>query len=162
MIGMKNRCIYIQFVPNKRHARFGVKKFELCDSPNAYVYHIELYAGKDFDIHHAEGQAFAVVDHLMRTLSLLSKGYKLFTDIFYTKPKLAQHLYQQKTHLCGTVRVEVPPAAAPRPQAVVPEHRLVLLEGRKEMRCYVCSTPQDRWRSRSWCPACKVGCHEQC
>ena len=26
MIGMKNRVTYIQFMPNKRHARFGIKK----------------------------------------------------------------------------------------------------------------------------------------
>lgn len=32
MIGMKNRCVYIQYMPNKRHACFGLKKFELCDS----------------------------------------------------------------------------------------------------------------------------------
>ncbi|KAK3751173.1 hypothetical protein RRG08_023931 [Elysia crispata] len=41
-------------------------------------------------------------------------------------------------------------------------NRLVLLEGKKEYRCYVCSTPQRRRRSRHWCPACKVGCHEKC
>jgi len=27
MIGMKNRCIYIQYLP-KRHCRFGIKKSE--------------------------------------------------------------------------------------------------------------------------------------
>ena len=103
MIGMKNRCIYIQFMPNKRHARFGVKKFELCDS-NGYTYHIELYAGKDFDIQHQEGQAFAVVEHLMRESNLLGKGYHLYTDNFYTKPKLAEFLFRNNTLLSGTVR----------------------------------------------------------
>ncbi|KAK3763566.1 hypothetical protein RRG08_056990 [Elysia crispata] len=41
-------------------------------------------------------------------------------------------------------------------------HRLVLLEGKKEYKCYVCSTHQRRRRSRHWCPACKVGGHEKC
>ena len=90
-------------MPNKRHAQFGVKKFELCDS-NGYTYHIELYAGKDFDIQHQEGQAFAVVEHLMRESNLLGKGYHLYTDNFYTKPKLAEFLFRNNTLLSGTVR----------------------------------------------------------
>lgn len=46
--------------------------------------------------------------------------------------------------------------------ARVAEHRLVLLDGKKEWRCHVCSTPQRRRRSRHYCPACNVGCHERC
>lgn len=306
MIGMKNRCAYIQFMPNKRHARFGVKKFELCDS-NGYVYHVELYAGKDFDVTHDEGQAFAVVKQLMEVSNLLQKGYRLFTDNFYTKVKLAEFLLENNTILCGTIRSnskDLPPnmtqklavgqtrywrknellaisfrekksqrknvlvlttghnsenitkqirgkvvnkpaaildynsymggvdlsdkkvyhLAAERPTrrywkknfqnfidmsivnahilynlrnpdnkmhrekfvieilemlcnydptptpgeqpagfvARVAEHRLVLLDGKKEWRCYVCSEPKKRRRSRHYCPACNVGCHERC
>ncbi|GFR84803.1 PiggyBac transposable element-derived protein 4-like [Elysia marginata] len=104
MIGMKNRCVYIQFMPNKRHARFGIRKFEVCDS-NGYVVQVRLYAGKDFDIHHGEGQAFGVVKELMTVSQLLNKGYHLHTDNFYTKPALAEYLLQHKTMLTGTVRV---------------------------------------------------------
>lgn len=100
MIGMKNRIVYIQYMPNKRHARFGIKKFELCDS-NGYVYHMELYAGKDFDIRHDEGQAHGVVMTLMRKSQLLNKGYHLYTDNFYTKPHLAEVLHQNDTYLTG-------------------------------------------------------------
>ena len=71
MIGMRNRLVYIQYMPNKRHARFGVKKFELCDG-NGYVVHVELYAGKDFSIHHEDGQAHAVVLSLMEKSGLLN------------------------------------------------------------------------------------------
>ncbi|XP_059165382.1 piggyBac transposable element-derived protein 4-like [Physella acuta] len=103
MIGMKNRCVYIQYMPNKRHARFGIKKFQLCDS-NGFIMHIELYGGKDFDVRHDEGQAFAVVRHLMEESKLLNKGYHLYTDNFYTKPALAEFLLEKKTLLTGTVR----------------------------------------------------------
>ncbi|CAL1532412.1 unnamed protein product, partial [Lymnaea stagnalis] len=96
LIGRKNRSVFIQYMPNKRHARFGIKKYQLCDS-NGYVFHIEMYSGKDFDIRHDEAQAFGVSN-------LLNKGYHLFTDNFYTKPKLAEYLYQNKTLLTGTVR----------------------------------------------------------
>lgn len=37
MIGMKNRVIFIQYMPKKRHARFGIKKFEICDSETGYI-----------------------------------------------------------------------------------------------------------------------------
>lgn len=42
MIGMQNRCAFIMYMPNKRHARFGVKKFEVCESKTGYVVHTEL------------------------------------------------------------------------------------------------------------------------
>ena len=103
MIGMKNSVVYIQFMPNKRHARFGIKKFEICDS-NVYVLHTRLYAGRDFDVHHDEGQAFGVVKELLMATQLLNKGYHLYTDNFYTKPALAEFLWEKKTLLTGTVR----------------------------------------------------------
>ena len=103
MIGMKNRVVYIQYMPNKRHARFGIKKFELCDS-NGYVLHVEMYAGKDFDVNKDDGLAHGVVMKLMREGQILGKGYHLFTDNFYTKPKLAEELFQHDTLLTGTIR----------------------------------------------------------
>ena len=104
MIGMKNRVAYLQYMPNKRHSRFGIKKFELCDAVSGYVLHVELYAGKDFPIHGDHGQAHAVVMDLMSKCHLLNKGYHLFTDNFYTKPVLAQMLSDADTMLTGTIR----------------------------------------------------------
>ena len=104
MVGMKNRVAYIQYMPNKRHCRFGIKKFEVCDSVSGYVMHVELYAGKDFPIRSDHGQAHGVVMDLMRKSNLLHKGYHLFTDNFYTKPALARALGNASTLLTGTVR----------------------------------------------------------
>ncbi|KAK7099673.1 hypothetical protein V1264_022751 [Littorina saxatilis] len=104
MIGMKNRCAMIQFMPNKRHARFGIKKFQLCDSANGYVCHVDLYAGRQLDVVYDEGQAHGVVMNLMTVCSVLNKGYHLFTDNFYTKPRLADVLSAVQTYLTGTVR----------------------------------------------------------
>ena len=104
MVGMKNRVTYLQYMPNKRHSRFGIKKFELCDALSGYVIHVEIYAGKDFPIQSDEGQAHGVVMELMRKSNLLNKGYHLFTDNFYTKPVLAQTLLDAQTLLTGTVR----------------------------------------------------------
>ena len=93
-----NRVAYIQYMPNKCHPRFGIKKFELCDATSGYVIQIELYAGKDFP-----GQAHGVVTDLMRKSDLLNKGYHLFTDNCYTKPALAEVLCRDGTLLTGTV-----------------------------------------------------------
>ncbi|GFN86475.1 PiggyBac transposase uribo2 [Plakobranchus ocellatus] len=41
----------------------------------------------------------------MQESQLLIKGYRLFTDNFYTKPKTAEFLFANKTALVGTVRV---------------------------------------------------------
>lgn len=103
LVGMKNRVIFIQYLPNKRHSRFGIKKFELCDS-NGYVIHVKLYAGKDLDISMEDGQAIGVVKYLLQESRLLQRGFHLFTDNFYTKPDLADFLVDNGTHLTGTVR----------------------------------------------------------
>jgi len=34
----------------------------------------------------------------------LNKGHSLFTDNFYTSPKLALYLHKRKINTCGTVR----------------------------------------------------------
>ena len=104
MVGMKNLVTYLQYMPNKRHSRFGIKKFELCDAVSGYVLHVKLYAGKDCPIRSDQGQAHGVVVDLMTKANLLNKGYHLFTDNFYTKPVLAQTLWDAGTLLTGTIR----------------------------------------------------------
>ena len=106
LVGMKNRCAFIQYLRNKRHARFGIKKFQLCDSHSGYVCHVSLYAGKELDQREDEedvGQGHAVVMELMRSGGYLDKGYHLYTDNFYTKPALADALVEKLTPLTGTV-----------------------------------------------------------
>ena len=104
MVGMKNRVTYLQYMPNKRHSRFGIKKYELCDAVSGYVLHVELYAGKYFPIRSDPGQAQAVAIDLMTKDNLLNKGYHHFTDNCYTKPVLAQTLLEAGTLLSGTIR----------------------------------------------------------
>jgi hypothetical protein len=104
MIGMKNRFVYIQYMPNKRHSRFGIKKFQLCDSNTSYVVHVDLYAGKDFPIEGYESVGQQAVIELLRKCQLFGKGYHLYTDNFYTKLPLAKELLQKQVYLTGTIR----------------------------------------------------------
>jgi hypothetical protein len=104
MIGMKNRFIYLQYMPQKRHCRFGIKKFEICESDTGYVHHIELYSGKDFPYDGFDSVAHKVVVDLLEKTNLLGKGYHVFTDNWYTKIPLAQDLLSRDTYLTGTIR----------------------------------------------------------
>ena len=83
---VNDRYYLLQYMPNKRPARFGIKKFPLCDD-NGFVMHVEIYAGKDIDLHQDEGdgQAVAVVKRLLSEACVLNKGFKIYTDNFYTK-----------------------------------------------------------------------------
>ena len=78
MVGTKNHVVFLQYMPNKRHSQFGIKKFELCDSATEYAMLVELYAGKGFAIRSDMGQAHGVVMDLVRKANVLDKGYHLF------------------------------------------------------------------------------------
>ncbi|KAK3732053.1 hypothetical protein RRG08_026440 [Elysia crispata] len=74
---------------------------------------------------------------------------------------LPEDLNMAKMHGCTRKHTQMR-SAVMKATAPIATHRLVLLEGKKEKRCFVCSTPAQRKRSKHWCPACKVGCHEKC
>lgn len=90
---MKNRFVYIQYMPNKRHCRFGIKNL-----PNfRYVYHVQLYSGKDFQCDSFDSVVHNVVIDLLEETKLLGKGYHVYTDNWYTKIPLAEDLLQRGT-----------------------------------------------------------------
>lgn len=104
LIGMKNRCAFIMYMPNKKHKQYGIKKFECCDSKTNYVQHIELYSGKGY-LATQDQQPFTekVILEVMEKARLLDKGHHLFTDNYYTKVPLAMKLHDRDTFLTGTV-----------------------------------------------------------
>lgn len=101
MVGMKNRVAYIQYMPQKRHARFGIKKFELCESSTGYVVTLEHYAGKSLGL---SGKPYEIVMRLMKNGNVLNKGHSLFTDNWYTSIRLMEDLIKMKVFVTGTVR----------------------------------------------------------
>lgn len=103
MIGMKNRFAHIVYMPNKRHARFGIKKFEVVESKYSYILHTELYSGKRFLADSQDPFTQTVIMFLLRACNLLNKSYHIFTDNFYTKIPLANELLAHKTFITGTV-----------------------------------------------------------
>lgn len=98
----KNRLHYIQFIRTKR-AKFGIKFYKLCDSETRYIHNFKIYIGKDKT---ETGTASAnVVKNLMNESELLEKGYCLFLDNWYSSPTLYRDLYEMKTNVCGTARI---------------------------------------------------------
>lgn len=84
LIGMKNRCVFIQYLPKKNHCRFGIKKFELCDSKASYIYNVSLNSGKDFLADGNDPFTQKVILNELSQSKLLDKGYHIFTDIIGT------------------------------------------------------------------------------
>ena len=103
LVGLKNRTSLMQYMPNKKHHRWGIKLWVLAESSTGYVYKLRVYTGKVLDqMKSAFGQGYAVVFTLME--NLLGKGYTLVVDNFYTSIQLAKDLYARKTYLIGTLR----------------------------------------------------------
>jgi hypothetical protein len=98
LIPWRERLIFRQYIPNKRH-RYGIKVFKLC-TDKGYTYNLSVYCGKskekDKDV------SETVVMDL--TKGLLDNGRTLYTDNYYTSIPLAYRLKHRKTDLVGTLR----------------------------------------------------------
>lgn len=87
----------------KKHARYGIKKFEVCDSATNYITHVELYSGSDFLQGDRRPFTEKVILVTMEKSNLLNKFYHVFLDQFYTKFPLAKKLFALKTYVTGTI-----------------------------------------------------------
>ena len=103
LVLFKGRLSFRQFIRTKR-ARFGIKIYQLCTSSGVLL---------DFLIYHGNSAAeliqlpdFLTTEKIPITLlqPYLNNGHILFTDNFYTTPRLAQYLLLNGTALVGTVR----------------------------------------------------------
>ena len=99
----RGNLAFKQYIPSKRH-RFGIKLFVICDCKTGYVLGIILYTGATTltDIDPELGLSGSIVKTLMEPY--LDKNHILFTDNWYTSPKLVKFLYSRGTGACGTVR----------------------------------------------------------
>ena len=92
-------------MPNKHHARFGVKLWCLCDAETAYTTNFEVYKGAhDPQDRGAEGVTYSLVMRLMNDSNLLNCGHHLGLDNYFSSPKLFQDLFRENTTATGTVR----------------------------------------------------------
>ena len=92
----KGRVVFQQYIP-KKHKRFGIKIYKLCDSLG-YTYDMSMYLDKQRQ--HATAQI--TVLQLIRRVEGL--GQKIIMDNYFTSPALFDNLFQRKINACGTDR----------------------------------------------------------
>jgi hypothetical protein len=99
----KGRLAFIQYIPTKRH-RFGIKTFVICDCETGYILDFIVYTGASTEI--VPEREFGISGAVVKTLmgNYLRKGHTLWIDNWYSSPQLHDHLHQNMTNVCGTVR----------------------------------------------------------
>ena len=91
-IGWRGNLSFKVYNPDKP-TRFGIKLYEICDSSNGYCCNFEMYMGRNKTI----SENGATYDLVMRLMTpYLNKGYKLYTDNYYSSPILFNDLLQKK------------------------------------------------------------------
>ena len=106
-IGFKGRVAWKMYNPQKP-TKWGLRVFALCDSATGYVCTFEPYYGQQTTqtLPYAEQQFPArIVLHLVDQLlqSANGDGFHLYTDRYYTSPRLATALLEKNVYLTGTV-----------------------------------------------------------
>ena len=97
----KGRVVFRQYIP-KKHKRFGIKIYKLCDSLG-YTYDMSVYLGKQKQ--HATVQITATHGMVLQLIwRVEGLGHKIFMDSYFTSPALFDALFQRKINACGTVR----------------------------------------------------------
>lgn len=97
-----------QYLPNKKHHKWGIKFWMLCDSVSKYCLGFFCYRGakstKSKEEIKNNGLGYVVVKQLLNLGNYLDTGFHVFTANFFTSIQLAKVLLQQNTYMTGTIR----------------------------------------------------------
>lgn len=100
MVAFKGRIGFKQYMPMKPVKR-GYKIWSLADSCNGYMYHFEVYTGKD-EQKYGTGLGERVV---LKLTESLPRGHIVFYDNFFSSIALGESLLNRGLYSCGTTRV---------------------------------------------------------
>lgn len=110
LVGTKKRISLTQYIPKKKHHKWGIKLWVLCDADTKYCYQFYCYKGARYETERARidqfGLGYTVVVKLLEMANLLNKGFHMFLDNFFVTKKLARYLYSNSTNVTGTVRID--------------------------------------------------------
>ena len=96
----KGRRVFRQYIP-KKHKRFGIKIYKLCDSL-AYTYDMSVYLDKQRQ--HATAEITATHGTVLQVIRRVEGlHHKIFMDNYFTSLALFDDLFQRKINVCGTV-----------------------------------------------------------
>jgi hypothetical protein len=108
MVGFRGRTPSLrQYLPNKRHARFGIKCQYVNESSSGYSIGLEVDCGRtppEQRVSMPNGPIHALVMRLLRKARLLNEGHHLTVDNYYSSPTLFKELFEAMTTATGTVR----------------------------------------------------------
>nr|XP_034194869.1 piggyBac transposable element-derived protein 4-like [Osmia lignaria] len=107
LVGTLCHSSITQYLPNKKHHRWGIKFWMLCDSVSKYCLAFSCYKGaKETTTSDRKkfGLGYDVVVNLLKDSYCLNKGHHIFVDNFFTSVELARYLYSMDTYLTGTIR----------------------------------------------------------
>ncbi|XP_023221147.1 piggyBac transposable element-derived protein 4-like [Centruroides sculpturatus] len=108
LVGTKNRTRLLQHMPNKKHHRWGIKFWMLCDSVSHYCLGFFTSRGaesqEEKDSISKFGLGYTVVRRLLDLGNYNRKGYHVFVDNYFVSVPLIRHLYSLETYVTGTVR----------------------------------------------------------
>jgi len=96
----KGRVVFRQYIP-KKHKRFGIKIYKLCDSLG-YTYDMSVFLGKQRQ--NATAQITATHGMVLQVIQRVEGlGHKIFMDNYFAPPALFGDLFHWKINACGTV-----------------------------------------------------------
>ena len=111
LIKFNGRLSFKQYMPKKPN-KFGIKVWMLADSETYFVPRFQVYSGKhaknadenqdENDAERARGLGFEVVDYLGKPYYNTYRHF--YFDNYFSSVSLLQHLLENKTYACSTLR----------------------------------------------------------
>ena len=111
MIAFKGRLLFRQYLPAKP-TKYGIKVWMAADASNGYIVNFSVYLESEGQKRRIHGLEYDVVMNMARPF--LNRNNHVFFDNFFSSPILLEHLLDQQTYTCSTVRCtrrDLPPCA---------------------------------------------------
>ena len=101
MIAFKGRLSFRQYLPAKP-TKYGIKVWMAADASNGYIVNFSVYLESEGQKRQIHGLGYDVVMNMARPF--LNRNHHVFFDNFFSSPILLEHLLDQQTYTCLTVR----------------------------------------------------------
>ena len=111
MMAFKGRLSFRQYLPAKP-TKYGIKVWMAADASNGYIVNFSVYLESEGQKRRIHGLGYDVVMNMARPF--LNRNHHVSFDNFFSSPILSEHLLDQQTYTCSTVRCthrDLPPCA---------------------------------------------------
>ena len=111
MMAFKGRLSFRQYLPAKP-TKYGIKVWMAADASNGYIVNFSVYLESEGQKRRIHGLGYDVVMNM--ACPFLNQNHHVFFNNFFSSPILLEHLLDQQTYTCSTVRCtprDLPPRA---------------------------------------------------